>query len=120
MIQLEKASATTSKALNAAATSPHAKATVSAEMIQTEKMQLKAVLWALQVPMQDRLDSDVRVIAHLLRDVLAFLSSQALIYIAAECSLLKLNDSDVLHYQEDAITAESQLYIVVREKVIGV
>ncbi|KDO27341.1 hypothetical protein SPRG_22203, partial [Saprolegnia parasitica CBS 223.65] len=97
---------------------PHANAA------RMDKLQSKAVTWAAEVPyvhlesigacsrsrihsMHDRLDSDVRVIAHLLKDVLAVLSSQALLYVANECTLLKLNDSDVLHYQDDLVTPES-------------
>ncbi|KAF0717281.1 Aste57867_2389 [Aphanomyces stellatus] len=86
-----------------------------------EKYRAKLVLSILGIPTYDRTDSDIRIVYQFLkdRDLFTFLSPHALLYVAAECTVSKAQDGDVLHYQDEDVTGDSQMHIILDGSLCG-
>ncbi|ETW00842.1 hypothetical protein H310_07368 [Aphanomyces invadans] len=93
----------------------------SADSMKFEKYRTKVVLAILEIPPYDRTDSDVRIVYQFLKDreLFSFLSSHALLYLAAEVFVSRAQDGDVLHYQDDEVTGDSCMHIILEGSLCG-
>ncbi|ETV84402.1 hypothetical protein H257_03621 [Aphanomyces astaci] len=93
----------------------------TADSMKFEKYRTKMVLAILDIPPYDRTDSDIRVVYQFLkdRDLFSFLSPHALLYLTAEVVVSKAQDGDVLHYQDEEVTGDSFMHIILEGSLCG-